>query len=179
MWDFRGKDKKSLSEAMKSHLDKPGEPDWIPPQPLRFELPKSELIGVEKRKEIKEMGYWDTHPLVDETKITIPPFIPEFLTVYGASVGNDGKPISWPMNPEYFATQPTAQWIASKFGDGQVYSQPFFESGPFSVSAPVNLVKLKDGRYTNAGILAAYYVRNPEDKFPGLAEKLIRAQLGI
>jgi len=31
----------------------------------------------------------------------------------------------------------------------------------------------------NAGILAGYYERNPESQFPGLADKLIRSQLGL
>ena len=38
-------------------------------------------------------------------------------------------------------------------------------------------IKLADGRLVNAGILAGYYERNPEALFPGLADKLIRAQL--
>ena len=51
--------------------------------------------------------------------------------------------------------------------------------GPFGASATEYQMKLPDGRMVNVGILAAYYARNPEAKFPGLADKLIRSQLGL
>ena len=171
-WDK--KDKSTLHEQLKAHLDKPvADSGAVAP-----ESTSSKLVKI--NQEIKTMGYWDTHPLFDEAQLTsVTAFVPEFRTVYGTGTGNDGKSISWPMNSDYFASQTTAQWIANKFGDGKVYEAPFFQNGPFMVSAAIYLTKLKDGRLVNTGILASYYVRNPEDKFPGLAEKLIRAQLGI
>jgi hypothetical protein len=95
-------------------------------------------------------------------------------------VGNDGNPVSWNLNSTYFATKDTAQWIANKYGTGKVIEVPFGGSGgPFSASANEYAIQLADGRQVNAGILAGYYARNPEDKFPGLADKLIRGQLGL
>ena len=114
---------------------------------------------------------------------TAPPalaFVPAFRAATGSGVGNDGNPVSWNLNSTYFATKDTAQWIADKYGTGRVIELPFGGSGgPFSASANEYAIQLADGRQVNAGILAGYYARNPEDKFPGLADKLIRGQLGL
>jgi hypothetical protein len=108
------------------------------------------------------------------------PFVPTFRTATGSGIGNDGNPVSWSLNRTYFASKESAQWIANKYGAGQVIEVPFGGAGgPFSASANEYHIKLADGRTVNAGILAGYYERNPEDKFPGLAEKLIRNQLGV
>ena len=104
-----------------------------------------------------------------------PPFIPTFRT---ATI-TDGVNV-WGLNSNYFATPDTAQWIANKYGTGQVIVTPFEGSGgPFAASANEYQIQLKDGRTVNAGILAGYYARNPESQFPGLADKLIRGQLGL
>jgi hypothetical protein len=104
-----------------------------------------------------------------------PPFVPSFRT---ATV-TDGVNV-WGLNSNYFATKDTAQWIANKYGTGQVIETPFEGSGgPFAASANEYQIKMADGRTVNAGILAAYYQRNPESQFPGLADKLIRGQLGL
>jgi hypothetical protein len=103
------------------------------------------------------------------------PFIPAFRT----ATGSDGT-VSWKLNSNYFATKETAQWIANKYGTGEVIETPFGGvGGIFSASALEYHIKLPDGRDVNAGILAGYYERNPPDKFPGLAEKLIKIQLGL
>ena len=104
-----------------------------------------------------------------------PPFVPSFRT---ATV-TDGVNV-WGLNSNYFATKDTAQWIANKYGTGQVIETPFEGSGgPFAASANEYQIKMADGRTVNAGILAGYYERNPESQFPGLADKLIRGQLGL
>src|SRR5258708_39325 len=103
------------------------------------------------------------------------PFVPAFRQ---ATV-TDGSSV-WALNHDYFATKDTAQWIANKYGTGQVIETPFEGSGgPFAASANEYHIKLADGRTVNAGILAGYYERNPESQFPGLADKLIRGQLGL
>ena len=105
--------------------------------------------------------------------ITTPPFVPVFRT---ATI-TDGVQV-WGLNHTYFATRETAQWIANQYGTGQVVEVPFGgNGGPYSASATEYHIKLADGRLVNAGILAGYYERNPETLFPGLADKLIRAQL--
>lgn len=111
-------------------------------------------------------------PPPDPTPAT-PPFVPSFRS----AVGTDGTQ-QWNLNHDYFATKDTAQWIANKYGNGQVFETQFEGSGgPFSASATEYQIKLPDGRMVNAGILAGYYERNPESQFPGLADKLIRNQL--
>src|SRR5579872_2661528 len=102
------------------------------------------------------------------------PFVPAFRQ---ATV-TDGSSL-WALNHDYFATRDTAQWIANKYGTGEVVETQFEGSGgPFAASAQEFQVKLADGRMVNAGILAGYYERNPETQFPGVADKLIRNQLG-
>jgi hypothetical protein len=109
------------------------------------------------------------------TTLANPPFVPSFRT---ATI-TDGNHV-WPLNSTYFATKDTAQWIANKYGTGQVIETPFEGSGGFfQASANEYQIKLNDGRTVNAGILAGYYDRNPESQFPGLADKLIRSQLGL
>jgi hypothetical protein len=103
------------------------------------------------------------------------PFVPAFRN---ATI-TDGTS-NWGLNHDYFATKDTAQWIANKYGTGQVIETSFEGSGgPFAASANEYQIKLADGRTVNAGILAGYYERNPETQFPGLADKLIRGQLGL
>jgi hypothetical protein len=103
------------------------------------------------------------------------PFTPTFRD----ATGSDGLQ-TWNLNSTYFATHETAQWIATKYGTGEVVEVPFGgRGGLFSASASEYHVKMKDGSLINAGVLAGYYQRNPPDKFPGLADKLIRNQLGL
>jgi hypothetical protein len=102
-------------------------------------------------------------------------FVPQFQT---ATV-TDGTTV-WPTNSDYFATQPTAQWLANKYGTGQVVTTPFEGSGgPYSASASEYQIVLANGNTVNAGILASYYERNPENQFPGVADSLILSQLGM
>jgi len=107
--------------------------------------------------------------------VTTPAFAPSFRSAFGS----DGLR-SWGLNPTRFATSETAQWIANKYGVGEVVevrSGGF--GGIFTVSANEYHIRLTDGSLVNAGILAGYYQRNPPDQFPGVADKLIRAQLGL
>ena len=102
-----------------------------------------------------------------------PVFVPSFRLAFGT----DGIQ-TWNLNQEYFASMETAEFIAKKFGNGEVYEVPFGGSGGlFAASAKEYHVEVKPGVRVNAGILAAFYKRNPEDQFPGLAEKLIRAAI--
>jgi hypothetical protein len=102
-----------------------------------------------------------------------------FVPAFRKATGTDGA-ITWSLNSTYFATKETAQWIAAKFGTGEVAEVPFGGNGGIFASDANELhIKLKDGRLVNAGLLAGYFERNPPGKFPGLAEKLIRDVLGL
>ena len=81
----------------------------------------------------------------------------------------------WPLNPAYFATRDTAQYIADKFGTGQIVQVPFGGTGgPYTSSAEEYHIVLPNGATVNAGLLADYYVRMPEAQFPGLADSMIQ-----
>lgn len=103
-----------------------------------------------------------------------PPFMPTFRAV----TGTDGVMV-WPLpDTDYFATMETAQAMADKYGDGTVTEVDFGGTGGiFSVSEKEFHITIKGGELKNAGLIAAYYKRNPEDLYPGLADKLIRAVL--
>jgi len=85
---------------------------------------------------------------------------------------------AWNLNPAYFATRDTAQWLANKFGTGEVVEVPYGgQGGPFAATATEYQIKLHNGKMVNAGLLADYYQRAPEAKFPGIADEMIRADL--
>ena len=101
------------------------------------------------------------------------PFVPQFMTNVQETSSMGGGP--WPLNPAYFATQQTAQYIADKFGTGQIVQVPFGGTGgPYAASAEEYHVVLPNGATVNAGLLADYYVRMPEAQFPGLADTMIQ-----
>jgi hypothetical protein len=102
---------------------------------------------------------------------------PTLIPVFQGATVTDGTNV-WNLNSGYFADQPTAQWLADKYGTGVVVQTPFFNGGgPYSASASQNEIVLSNGATVNAGVLASYYARNPESEFPGLADTLIRNQL--
>ena len=107
-----------------------------------------------------------------EPKSETNPFVPQFqqnVTVSSAFGG------SWSLNPAYFATAATAQWMARKYGTGEVVAVPYGgQGGPFAASATEYNIKLADGRMINAGLLADYYTRMPEAQFPGLADRCVQ-----
>jgi hypothetical protein len=102
-------------------------------------------------------------------------FVPEFqqdpkvFSVYGTSSG---------LNPAYFATRETAEWIAKKYGTGEVVEVPYEgNGGPYFANATEFQIRLSNGKLTNAGTLADYYRRMPESQFPGVADSMIRSVL--
>ncbi len=113
------------------------------------------------------------------------PFVPEFET--GVLVYDSITGYTTTVNSQYFATERTALAMAERYGDGAIYEMPFPVSGPYYATKNMRVIKFTPEypgfgdpvvpRMVNAGMLAAYYLRNPEDEFPGLADKLIRSQL--
>ncbi len=107
------------------------------------------------------------------------PDVPEFIPTFRRAYGTDGQ-ISWPLNSDYFATSETAQEMGRRYGDSdEVEEMPFGGSGGlFAASANEYHIRVR-GALFNAGLIAAFYKRNPERDFPGLADKMIRAALGL
>lgn len=100
-----------------------------------------------------------------------PAWTPTFQNV--TESGPDGQ--SWPLNSNYFATAETAFKMAGLYGTGEVVAVDAGGSGgPFGASAQEYQIRLQDGRLVNAGILASYYTRNPENLYPGVADRMIR-----
>ncbi len=60
----------------------------------------------------------------------------------------------WNYNPIYFATQATAEKVASLVGGTVVQKNDILTSGPFQQSAPNELIQFADGRTVNAGLIA-------------------------
>src|SRR5690242_4939998 len=99
-----------------------------------------------------------------------PIFTPTFMT--GVANVNTATGSASPLNPMYFATPETTAWlIQQKLPElGFPGAQPFLKSsgsngGPFVANQQELWIKLPDGTEINAGMLADYYVRNPEGKF--------------
>jgi hypothetical protein len=99
-------------------------------------------------------------------------FVPEFqqnLEVVSAYGGSSA------LNPIYFATPQTAQWIANKYGTGEVVAKPYDATGgPFTANGTEYYIRLQNGSLVNAGLLADYYQRMPASE----ADSVIRQGLG-
>jgi len=99
-------------------------------------------------------------------------FVPEFqqnLEVVSAYGGSS------PLNPIYFATPATAQWIANKYGTGEVVAKPYDATGgPYTANGTEYYIQLQNGSLVNAGLLADYYQRMPAAD----ADSVIRQGLG-
>src|SRR5258708_31308503 len=111
----------------------------------------------------------------DAAAVSEAAFVPEFVqdarvySVYGTSSG---------LNPAYFATRATAEWMSKKYGTGEVVETPYEgNGGPYLANANEFQIRLKNGKLTNAGTLADYYRRMPENQFPGVADYMIRSVL--
>lgn len=133
-------------------------PKWFATQPLRDDATEWEVIQWEKA-----LGTYN------------PPFVPQ----YRLAIGSDGQ-MSWPLpDSDYFATRETAQLMANRYGDGTVTEVDFGGTGGLFTCSEKELHITVNGELKNAGLIAAYYKRNPEDRFPGVADKLIRQVLGL
>jgi len=77
------------------------------------------------------------------------------------------------LNPGYFATAETAEELARRYNAVPV-EKPY-NLARFTVLPPTQWF-LRFGKVdVNAGLLAGYFLRNPEDKFPGLADRYAKA----
>jgi hypothetical protein len=60
-------------------------------------------------------------------------------------------------NPIYFATKSTANTVAQLVGGTVVEQNDMVTGGPFSQSAPNEMIQFADGRQVNAGIVANFF----------------------
>lgn len=119
----------------------------------------------------------DSGDLARESQVSVSvaaaAFVPSFeqATLSG---GYDGA--KYALNPDFFASQETAEWIANKYGTGELVALKVGgeAAGVFGADKDQLNFRTHDGRLINAGYIAAFYARNPEDRFPGVADSLIR-----
>jgi hypothetical protein len=60
-------------------------------------------------------------------------------------------------NPIYFATKDTANTVAKLVGGTVVEQNDMVTGGPFSQSAPNEMIQFADGRQVNAGLVANFF----------------------
>lgn len=126
----------------------------------------------QRRVRNAELLLWKQYNKEKQTMGYRPTFEPQ-ATVTNQNVG--GKPFVNNLNMDYFATVATAKEMASLFGADHIKEIPYpgGSGGDLSTDAPPQRILVwKDGLEMNAGKLATFWVRNPEDEFPGLAFKL-------
>jgi len=100
-----------------------------------------------------------------------PPFVPTFIV---PAVTNSQTGQSTGLNPMYFATEATAQYMAETFGNGQIKAENPYGTGPYSANAEQYFYQTPRGQWRIAGLDAWTYVRMPEAQWPGLAAQQIR-----
>jgi hypothetical protein len=71
--------------------------------------------------------------------------------------GTGPRGAKWDYNPIYFATQATADKVASLVGGTVVEKNDITSGGPFQQSAPNELIQFTDGRTINAGLIANFF----------------------
>lgn len=133
-------------------------PDWKGTV-LRDDLPEWAVIQWEKI-----LGVWK------------PPYIPTFERV----TVTDGQFV-WPLGDSTdFATEETTAEMAKRYGDNEkITTLPAGgQGGIFTYSHGERHIHVK-GILRNAGQLASYFQRMPEDTRPGLADQYIRRALGL
>jgi hypothetical protein len=100
-------------------------------------------------------------------------FVPEFQKDQTVT-SFYGPPI--PLNPTFLPTRATAEWLAQKYGTGEVVASSYMPAGgPYNSTATHFSIRLKDGSLFPAGDLAHYYWLAPESQFPNVADELIRS----
>lgn len=83
------------------------------------------------------------------------------------------------INMEYFATADTAEYMKKRFGADDIQVEPYpGAGGPVGTDAPNQRILVwNDGLRINAGLLAAFFVRNDEDEFPNVAANGVKAAI--
>ena len=64
---------------------------------------------------------------------------------------------SWGYNPQYFATQQTAQTVANMVGGTVVQENAIASQGFLTQDQPNEMVKLPNGTMINPGLVAGFY----------------------
>ncbi len=107
-------------------------------------------------------------------------FVPGFEQQYIYVTNNSGGRDKYPLNKYYFATQVTTEELVKRYGFHAILFVPFGGSGgPNAATAMERHVVCSNGVDFNAGLLASFYDLNPEEKFPNVADNLIRKEIAV
>ena len=71
--------------------------------------------------------------------------------------GSGPNGTSWGYNPIYFATQATAEKVASMVGGTVIQENAMAPYGPIAQSVPNEMVQMPDGTVVNPGLIADFY----------------------
>jgi len=111
------------------------------------------------------------------------PFVPTFITarIISGNMGEVNQEIGNGTQENFmghFATEETANALAKRFGGKVIEIDPNFGGGVHTVPEKAYGIQ-KDGKVFNAGVLASYFIRMPENEFPGAAEKAVKIILDV
>ncbi len=104
-----------------------------------------------------------------------PPFIPSYES---HSIRSENGVIA-PIAKQYTLSAASAEFLRKRYNpNGVVINVPFGGAGgPNSTDALERVLRWPNGALMNAGFLAQMYSNNPEDQFPGLADKLCKGMI--
>lgn len=116
-------------------------------------------------------------PMPKPVSAPVPAPQPVFIPAFEQGVTIKSPWGTWPVNADYFATSDTAFVLCKRLQCSFVFEQACsMGGGPFVCTKPERMLVI-NGIPFNAGVLAAFYARNPEKDFPGLADKLVAAEI--
>lgn len=107
-----------------------------------------------------------------------PPFAPAYVTPTPTISNGFGDVRS--VNPWYFATQATADIVCQKLGCAYTFARECEMGGGPATCSALEIMLAFPGTpplFENAGLMASYWTRNPEDQFPNVALSLAKAQI--
>ncbi len=106
----------------------------------------------------------------------VPTFIPGKIisgtqgeVVQDIGTGNDSASFF-----SQFATLETATELARRFGGAIMLIDTALQGGIKTIPPTAYGVQFKNGKILNAGMLASYYIRMPDDMFPDAAKKAVQ-----
>lgn len=108
-----------------------------------------------------------------------PAYVPTYDVAEVHWPQNDGTMASALIDQFQLASQSTAMWLAVKYGAPRVVPLPFVGQGPVASAAVVRYVQWANGVMIIAGFMARAFTLNPEDQFPGVADKAVREMMRI
>ncbi len=111
----------------------------------------------------------------------VAPWVPTFEQNNAEQVfdAGTGKSSTIALNDRYFATAETATELMKRYGALGVALVSFTGAGGNVTSSAKERWLIFPGYAINAGPLAGYFIDNPEDTAPGVADKAVRHDIAL